>query len=90
MLFWGGANAVDNYVICATLSLMKHIIIAFLLVLSVGPVSARAENVYYNTSSKIYHKHGCKWAKKCTKSCVTVEKASAKAHGGRACHVCGG
>ena len=51
---------------------------------------AQARSVYYNTNTHIYHKHNCKWAKKCTKNCVSMEDTQARAHGGRPCHVCGG
>lgn len=52
--------------------------------------SAYAYSVYYNTNKHIYHKHSCKWAKKCTKNCISIDHKDARARGGRPCKVCGG
>ena len=45
-------------------------------------------NDFINTYK--YHKITCKWAKKCTKNCIKIEKKKAQQRGGVPCKVCGG
>lgn len=49
-----------------------------------------AETVTYNHKSRIYHKHSCKSAIRCTKNCLKIEKKDAIKNGGRPCKICGG
>ncbi len=71
---------------------MKKLFVIIGIVFCIGMNSgmAYAHNVYYNTNSHIYHKHSCKWAKKCTKNCISIDHTDARARGGRPCQVCGG
>jgi hypothetical protein len=52
--------------------------------------AAPSELVTFNTQSKKYHCPSCKYAKKCTRNCITVQRAEAEKRGGLACSVCGG
>lgn len=70
---------------------MKKFLLIFGIIACIGATAdVNAKPVYYNTESKIYHKHNCKWAKKCTKNCITIEESDAISRGGRKCYVCGG
>jgi hypothetical protein len=46
--------------------------------------------VAFNTSTLRYHGLGCRWARKCTKNCVTIPLSEAVRRGGIPCKVCGG
>lgn len=68
---------------------MKKLVM-MVLVLLVLPAMAEAQMVAYNTSSGKYHHVACKWAKKCTKNCIMIDKQEAIKRGGVPCKVCGG
>lgn len=53
-------------------------------------VAEQNESVSFNTKTRKYHKLSCKWARKCTKSCVVISLAEAIKRGGVPCKVCGG
>ncbi len=48
------------------------------------------QRVAFNTSTLKYHGLSCKWAIKCTGSCISVPLPEAKKRGGVPCKVCGG
>lgn len=48
------------------------------------------QRVVFNTKTRKYHGLNCKWAIKCTKSCITLSLSEAKRRGGVPCKVCGG
>lgn len=48
------------------------------------------EKVAFNVETKKYHCLSCKWAIKCTKSCVEINVREAKKRGGIPCKVCEG
>lgn len=61
--------------------------------LAAGPLFAAGgddEFVAFNTNSLKYHCSKCEWARKCTRKCMEVKKARARASGGVPCKVCGG
>lgn len=67
---------------------MKKLFTILLMLVFACPVFA--ETVVFNTSTLKYHKPSCKWAQKCTKNCIKIDKKQAKAKGGVPCKVCGG
>lgn len=67
---------------------MKKLLIVLLCVFAYG--GAMARDVAFNTNSRIYHKHSCEWAQKCTKNCISIDSSEARRRGGRPCKVCGG
>ena len=54
----------------------------------VAPVIA--ETVMYNTKTGKYHNLNCRWAKRCTVNCITMDREQAIKMGGVPCKVCGG
>lgn len=52
--------------------------------------AAADEKVTFNAVSKKYHCPTCRYAKACTRNCITTTLADAKERGGVACKVCGG
>mgnify|MGYP004654930417 CR=1 FL=1 len=71
---------------------MKKLLTTLLIFSVVGLINApaMAETVVFNTNTYKYHKPTCKWAKKCTKNCIKIEKKKAQQRGGVPCKVCGG
>lgn len=49
-----------------------------------------AEMVIYNLKTYKYHSVHCKWAEKCNKNCIKIDKKEAVRRGGIPCKVCGG
>ncbi|MDR1026723.1 MAG: hypothetical protein LBL47_04915 [Lactobacillus sp.] len=70
----------------------KLLLIAFLVVFAVPvmAVDVNAQTVAYNTQTGKYHKQSCRWAKKCTRNCIYIDKKEAVKNGGVPCKVCGG
>lgn len=66
----------------------KFLILVMILCFNLS-LASYAEIVIYNPNSKIYHAEWCRHAARC-KVCIKIEKAKAKARGGRPCKVCGG
>ena len=57
------------------------------------PVVAKEKNehqVSFNTKTFKYHGLSCRWAAKCTRSCVVISKSEATGRGGVPCKICGG
>lgn len=52
--------------------------------------SQREQKVAFNTKSLKYHKLSCKWARRCTRNCITITLGDAIRRGGVPCKVCGG
>lgn len=52
--------------------------------------SCLAETVVFNTKTHKYHAVSCKYAIKCTKNCIKIERQQAIKRGGIPCKVCGG
>ena len=69
---------------------MKKILFLILLLISSVSYASDEEIVKLNTKTYIYHSIDCKWAKRCTKNCISSTKEKAKSRGARACKVCGG
>ncbi len=72
---------------------MKKFIIGFaavLMIFAAAGVYAASNLVAYNVESQKYHRLDCKWAIKCTKSCIIIYKEDAISRGGVPCKVCGG
>ena len=63
-----------------------------LLALGLLATNAEAEGdvVAFNVQTLKYHGLSCIWAKRCTRHCVTIERADAIQRGGIPCKVCGG
>src|SRR5688572_15879953 len=59
-------------------------------VFAAGAVAPDDEIVALNTRSLKYHCVKCHAAKACTKNCIEIRKADAKARGGVACRLCAG
>ena len=68
----------------------KTLFTALISLLLISPISASAKMVTFNTETLIYHKPNCKWAKKCTKNCIKIEKKEAIKQGGKPCIKCKG
>jgi len=51
---------------------------------------ASAETVVFNVETKIIHSICCPSAKKCTKSCIKIDRKEAVKRGGVPCQKCGG
>jgi len=66
------------------------ILVFFLFVSNVFAMDVSAKTVIYNVKTHKYHSVSCRWAKKCTKNCIKIEKSRAKVRGGIPCKVCGG
>lgn len=49
-----------------------------------------AEPVSYNTETQKVHKVSCKFAQKCTKNCIKIDRKDAYSKGGKPCKSCGG
>lgn len=50
----------------------------------------QSEKVAFNTKTRKYHALSCRWARKCTKSCIVIPRSEAIKRGGVPCKVCGG
>jgi hypothetical protein len=61
-----------------------------LLFLLVFANSAFAYDVAFNANSLIYHAPTCELARKCTKSCIKIDRTLAQRRGGVPCKICGG
>jgi hypothetical protein len=57
--------------------------------LTPGPGGGGGETVAFNTSNGKYHCAACTWAQRCTRNCVNLPLAEARARG-VPCKVCGG
>lgn len=69
------------------------ILAIFLLLLSSSFTLASdraSELVAYNVKTHKVHKLSCRWAKKCTRNCITIKRSEAYNRGGVPCKVCGG
>ena len=67
---------------------ITQILVAAFLVMISG--TSFAATVVFNTSNHKYHSLSCKWAQKCTKNCIKIDKNDAIKRGGIPCKVCGG
>lgn len=67
-----------------TRTLRSFIIIGALVL----PTLAASGTVSFNTKNNKYHELSCKWAAKCTKSCVEISRDEAIKRGGIPCKVC--
>ena len=78
--------------------MFKKILSVFLILVSIlsfcafdisNSTSANAEEVIVNFKRHIYHTLSCKKAKKCKKSCIKAEKATAiSKYKARPCKIC--
>ena len=70
----------------------KFIFTIFLVIILFLPanIAYSAELVIFNTQTYKYHSTYCKWALKCTKNCIKIDKKEAIKRGGIPCKVCGG
>lgn len=67
--------------------------LALLLVLALCVALAapsQDEVVAFNTKSLKFHCRTCPAAKRCTRNCIDLPRAEAKARGGVPCKICGG
>ncbi|MCX8072340.1 MAG: hypothetical protein N3C12_07810 [Candidatus Binatia bacterium] len=72
-----------------------YLIVAIVALVWLASATSLATNsddeiVAFNTSSLKYHCLKCEWALKCTRNCIKIKRAQAKASGGVPCKVCGG
>lgn len=69
--------------------MFKKFLSIFLITLFVQSV-AFAETVVFNVETKKIHSISCPSAKKCTKSCIKIDRKEAVKRGGVPCKTCGG
>lgn len=48
------------------------------------------QTVIFNTKTKKYHAPNCRWARRCTRNCISLPLSQAIKRGGVPCKVCGG
>lgn len=69
---------------------MKKILTLFIAICINLSLTAFAETVVYNTNTGKFHAVWCRYASKCTKNCISIDKKEAEKRGGIPCKVCGG
>lgn len=49
-----------------------------------------SQPVYFNVQTFKFHKPTCRWAQRCTRSCIVIARGEAIKRSGVRCRVCGG
>ena len=71
------------------MKIITHFVFFILICFIIHIPSASAYDVVFNTKTLVYHTFSCEWARKCTKSCITIDHILAQRRGGVPCKVCG-
>lgn len=69
--------------------MFKKLLTILLITLFIQSVTF-AETVVFNVETKKIHSINCPSAKKCTKSCIKIDRKDAIKRGGVPCKTCGG
>jgi len=69
---------------------MKHIykpLLLFLILLFAG-FNLQQDTYKYNVTNGKYHYNSCRWARECTKNCISLTLKEIRERGGIPCKVC--